>query len=38
MAAGALFTLGYGLGVVSLVMGAGALIAAVILVALTRLR
>jgi len=36
MAAGALFTLGYGLGAVALVMGSGALIAAVILIALTR--
>jgi len=38
MAAGALFTLGYGLGVVALVMASGALIAAVILIALTRLQ
>jgi MFS family permease len=34
MAAGALFTLGYGLGLVSLVMGIGALIAAVFLILL----
>jgi MFS family permease len=34
MAAGALFTLGYGLGLVSLVMGSGALIAAVFLILL----